>query len=96
VAPVLPVHSVMEHANASIEAIEATREEYAAEALVKAVADVVELYRGGGSELPPRLPALDRLAAAYESYTRLTSSSTPGPPGTAEAAADAGGTTRTT
>ena len=63
--------------HAGIEEIEATREAYATEALLTAVADVVALYRGGGAELPPRLPALDRLAAAYESYTRLSSVYTP-------------------
>jgi len=63
--------------HAGIEEIEATREAYATEALLMAVADVVALYRGGGAALPPRLPALDRLAAAYESYTRLSSVYTP-------------------
>jgi hypothetical protein len=55
----------------AIEAVEAARETYVAEALLEAVRAVVALYRGQSGELPPHVDALDRLAAAHESYTRV-------------------------
>jgi hypothetical protein len=55
----------------AIEAVEASREVYVTEALLEAVRGVVALYRGEGGELPAHVGALDRLAAAYESYTRV-------------------------
>jgi hypothetical protein len=54
-----------------VEAIEASREAYVTEALLEAVRGVVALYRSEGGGLPVRVGALDRLAAAYESYTRV-------------------------
>jgi hypothetical protein len=55
----------------AIEAVEASREAYVTEALLEAVRGGVALYGGGGGELPAHVGALDRLAAAYESYTRV-------------------------
>lgn len=55
----------------SIAAIEASREAYVTEALLEAVRVVVARYRSESGGLPPHVDALDRLAAAYESYTRL-------------------------
>jgi len=56
---------------AAIEAVEASREEYVTEALLEAVRGVVALYQSVGGELPAHVGPLDRLAAAYESYTRV-------------------------
>jgi hypothetical protein len=55
----------------AVEAIEASREAYVTEALLEAVRGVVVLYRSEGGALPAHVEALDRLAAAYESYTRV-------------------------
>ena len=55
----------------AIEAVEASREEYVTEALLEAVRGVVALYQSTGGELPAHVGPLDRLAAAYESYTRV-------------------------
>jgi hypothetical protein len=56
---------------AATEAVEASREEYVSEALLEAVRSVVALYRREGGELPAHVDALDRLADAYEAYTRV-------------------------
>jgi hypothetical protein len=56
---------------AAIEAVEASREEYVSEALLEAVRSVVALYRSEGGGLPTHVDALDRLADAYEAYTRV-------------------------
>jgi hypothetical protein len=55
----------------AVETVEASREEYVTEALLEAVRSVVALYRSGGGELPAHVDALDRLADAYEAYTRV-------------------------
>ena len=55
----------------AIEAVEAARESYVTEALLEAVRGVVALYRSDGGALPAHVDALDRLAAAYEFYTRI-------------------------
>jgi hypothetical protein len=55
----------------AIQSVEAARETYVTEALLEAVRSVVALYRGEGGELPEHVDALDRLAAAHESYTRV-------------------------
>jgi hypothetical protein len=64
----------------AIQAVEAARETYVTEALLEAVRGVVALYRGEGGELPPHVDALDRLAAAYESYTRVYAAAAAGEP----------------
>jgi hypothetical protein len=55
----------------AVEAVEASREAYVTAALLEAVRGVVALYRSEGGALPAHVDALDRLTAAYESYTRV-------------------------
>lgn len=55
----------------AIAAVEASREAHVTEALLEAVRGVVARYQSESGELPTHVDALDRLAAAYESYTRL-------------------------
>jgi hypothetical protein len=55
----------------AIEATEASREAYVTEALLETVRVVVARYRSESGELPAHVDALDRLAAAYDSYTRV-------------------------
>jgi hypothetical protein len=55
----------------AIEATEASREAYVTESLLETVRVVVARYRSESGELPAHVDALDRLAAAYDSYTRV-------------------------